>query len=261
MRIFLVKLGVQLRVIRALILREMMTRFGRHSLGFFWVMGESLILCLIVMVGWTLAEHKLQGGVGIIPFVLSGYSLLSMWRHVVGRSVHCLRHNSGLMFHRNVTYIDTLIARALLEIGGTGIAFWIAYIPFFLFGVLDPPYEPRQVIGGWLLLGWFCFSFGLTLAALSEISEVVEKFVQPLMYVTLPLTGMFFMISWVPERMGRVVAYSPVANCFEMFRGGLLGHTVDAQWDAAYVAKCCLVLTALGLILLQKARHHIRVSA
>ena len=35
MSIFLVKLDVQVRVIRALVLRELMTRFGRHSLGFF----------------------------------------------------------------------------------------------------------------------------------------------------------------------------------------------------------------------------------
>jgi capsular polysaccharide transport system permease protein len=212
------------------------------------------------MVGWKLAEHKLSGDVGIIPFVLSGYTLLTLWRHVVGRSVHCLRQNSGLMFHRNVSYIDALIARSLLEIGGTGIAFWVAYVPFYLLGILDPIYNPGQVIGGWLLLGWFSFAVGMLLAGLTEMYEVVERFVQPLMYVTLPLTGMFFMVSWLPDRMGRVLLYSPVANCFEMFRGGLMGHTVTVYWDAAYTAKCCLVLTALGLLVVQKARHYIRVD-
>ena len=259
-RIFLVRLGVQLRVIRALILRELMTRFGRHSLGFFWVIGEPLILSLCVMGAWTVAEHKLSGGVGIVPFVLSGYTLLTMWRHVVGRSQHCFRQNSGLMFHRNVSYIDVLIARTLLEIGGAGIAFWVAYIPFFLLGIMDPIYDPGQVIGGWLLLGWFSFAVALLIAGLTEMNEIAEKFIQPVMYVTLPLTGMFSMTSWLPDRMARVLLYSPVANCFEMFRGGLLGHTVDPYWDAAYTAKCCLVLTALGLLVVQKARYYIRVD-
>jgi capsular polysaccharide transport system permease protein len=71
---------------------------------------------------------------------------------------------------------------------------------------------------------------------------------------------MFSMTSWLPDRMARVLLYSPVANCFEMFRGGLLGHTVDAYWDAAYTVKCCLVLTALGLLVVQKARYYIRVD-
>jgi capsular polysaccharide transport system permease protein len=259
-KIFLVKLGTQSRVIRALILREMMTRFGRHSLGFFWVVGEPLILCLLVMFGWMLAEHKLHDNVGIVPFVLSGYTLLTLWRHVIGRSVHCFRQNAGLMFHRNVSQLHALIARSLLEIGGTGIAFWIAYIPFFLLGVMDPIYDPGQVVGAWLLMGWFSSALGLLLAGLSEINELVERFVQPLMYVTLPLTGMFSMISWLPERMGRVLAYSPIANCFEMFRGGLLGHNVDTYWDAAYTVKWCLVLTALGLLVVRKARHFVRVE-
>ncbi len=260
MKSFFARLDVQLRVIRALILREIMTRFGRHSLGFFWVMGEPLILALCVMLAWTVAKHKLEGDVGIVPFVLSGYTLLTMWRHVVARSVHCFRQNSGLMFHRNVSYIDALIARTLLEVGGAGIAFWVAYIPFLLLGVMDPIYEPRQVIGGWLLLGWFSFSVGMLLAGLSEIYEIFERFVQPIMYITLPLTGMFFMISWLPDRAARVMMYSPVANCFEMFRGGLMGHNVDAYWDAAYTVKCCLVITALGLLVVQKARRYVRVD-
>ena len=202
MSIFLVRLGVQIRVIRALVLRELMTRFGRHSLGFFWVIGEPLILSLCVMVAWMAAQHKLAGDVGIIPFVLSGYTLLTLWRHIVGRSQHCFRQNSGLMFHRNVSYIDILIARSLLEIGGTGIAFWVAYIPFFLLGIMDPIYDPGQVIGAWLLLGWFSFAVGLLIAGLTEMNEMVEKFVQPLMYITLPLTGMFSMILLVTGSNG-----------------------------------------------------------
>lgn len=257
MKVFLVRLGVHRRVLNALILRELMTRFGRHSLGFFWVVGEPLILSLCVMVAWTAAKHKLDGDVGIIPFVLSGYVMLTMWRHTIGRSQHCFRQYYGLMFHRNISYVDAVIAKSLLEIGGTGIAFWVAYIPFYLIGVIDPIYDTGLVIGGWLLLGWLSFSIGLVIAALTELTDVAEKFVQPFMYVTLPLTGMFSMISWLPDRMGRVLVYSPVANCFEMMRGGLLGHKVDPYYDAVYTAKCCLVLMAFGLLLVQKARYYV----
>ena len=257
---FFKRLALQVRVVHALALRELMTRFGRHSFGFFWVMGEPLILALCVMCAWMVGGHELKGNVGIVPFVLSGYTLLTMWRHTVFRSINCFRHNSGLMFHRNVHYFDSLIARELLEIGGAGIAFWVAYTPFYLLGIMDPIYDPGQVVGGWLLLGWVGFSVGIVLAGLSEMSEFVEKFVQPFMYVTLPLTGMFFMVSWLPDRMGKVVMYSPVANCFEMFRGGLLGHNVTAYWDVAYTMKCCLVITAIGLYVVRKARHHIRID-
>ena len=156
--------------------------------------------------------------------------------------------------------MTSLIARELLEIAGSGIAFWIAYIPLYLLGVLDPIYDAGQIVCGWLLLGWFGLAVELVIAGLTEMHELVEKIVQPLMYVTLPLTGMFFMISWLPYRMAKVVSYSPTANCFELFRAGLLGHNVTATWDAAYTVKCCLVLTAIGLYSVRKARRHIRID-
>ena len=103
---FFVRLSIQGGVVQALMLRELLTRFGRHSFGFFWVMGEPLILALCVMAAWTVGGHKLNGGVGIIPFVLSGYTLLTMWRHMVGRATYCFRSNSGLLYHRKVHYVD-----------------------------------------------------------------------------------------------------------------------------------------------------------
>lgn len=48
------RLSIQLRVVHALMLREMMTRFGRSHLGFFWLMGEPLLLMAGVVFVWTL---------------------------------------------------------------------------------------------------------------------------------------------------------------------------------------------------------------
>ncbi|ADP71686.1 ABC-2 type transporter [Rhodomicrobium vannielii ATCC 17100] len=257
---FLARLRTQLRILHALVLREMMTRFGRHNLGFFWLMGEPLILSLGVMLAWSAADHKLGGDVGIVPFVLSGYTMLTLWRHIVGRSVHCFRHNAGLMYHRNVLPIDTLIARALLEVGGTGLAFVIAFIPLYLFGLVDRLYDPLLVVGGWLFLGWFTFGFGLIIAGLSEMNDIVERLIQPIMYITLPLTGMFFMVSWLPEDAARIVLYSPLVHCFELFREGMLGHNVEAQWDLQYLFNCCVCFTAIGFLVIRKARSHISLE-
>jgi hypothetical protein len=52
-RSFMIRLRVQLRVLRALLMREMQTRFGRENLGFFWLMGEPLFLTCAVMVLWA----------------------------------------------------------------------------------------------------------------------------------------------------------------------------------------------------------------
>jgi capsular polysaccharide transport system permease protein len=254
------KAKAQARIVHALMLREMLTRFGRENLGFFWLMGEPLILTLGVIVLWSITNvHASEGGeYGPVPLALTGYTLVTLWRHILSRSVFCFRHNAGLMFHRNVHYIDTLVARSLLEIGGTGLSFLTAYVPLLLFGYVPPLSDPLLVIGGWLFMGWIAFGVGLILAGLSEFSDVAERFVQPLMYITLPLTGLFYMVSWLPDRAQKVVLYSPLVHSMEMLREGVSGTDVDAIWSFNYLINCCLVLTGVGLLVVRKSRKYVR---
>ncbi len=260
LRTFQKKIKVQGRIIHALMLREILTRFGRENLGFFWLMGEPLVLTSLVIVLWSLIHNHLEGGLSVVPFILTGYTLITLWRHIIARSVFCFRHNAGLMFHRNVNFIDTLVSRALLEIGGTGLSFLVAYIPLFLFGYLPAPSDPLLVIGGWLFMGWISFGVGLILAGLSEVSDLAERFVQPIMYVTIPLTGTFFMVSWLPERAQKVVLYSPLVHSVEMMREGVAGNGVEAVWSFSYLVNSCLVLTGIGLLVVRKTRKYVHLE-
>ncbi len=260
LRIFWRKMNVQGRIIHALMLREMLTRFGRENLGFFWLMGEPLVLTLLVIVLWNLTRDHEEGQLTVSAFALTGYTLLTLWRHVISRSLFCFRQNAGLMYHRNVNYVDTLVARALLEIGGTGLSFLTAYIPLYLFGYVPPISDPLLVIGGWLFMGWISFGAGLILAGLSEVSEIAERFVQPLMYVTLPLTGVFYMVAWLPDRAQRVVLYAPHVHAMEMLREGVAGNSVEATWSFFYLVNSCLVLTGVGLLTIKKTRKYVRIE-
>src|SRR5271166_1733383 len=103
--------------------------------------------------------------------------------------------------------------------------------------------DPLLVIGGWLFMGWISFGTGLILAGLSEANEVAERFLQPILYVTLPLTGAFYMVSWLPERAQKVALYSPLVHAMEMARDGTVGSSVEAHWSFPYLLNCCLVLT------------------
>ena len=60
----------QLRVIGALMMRELTTRFGREGLGFAWLVGEPLIFCFGVIILWSFSKPAYEHGVRIAPFVL-----------------------------------------------------------------------------------------------------------------------------------------------------------------------------------------------
>jgi capsular polysaccharide transport system permease protein len=257
---FLLSLRVNLRVLGALMLREASARYGHENIGFFWLMAEPLFLALGVMAMWSMTGQTHRHGVGLVPFVLSGYTVLTMWRHIIAQAVHGLRRNADLMFHRNVRAFDVLFARVLLEMAGILTAFFITYMPLVLIGAMDPMRDPLVLLGAWGLLTWFAFSFGLILTSLTEISEVAEHFVQPVMYITLPLTGAFTMQAWLPSRARDFLSWSPLVNIQEMFRGGLFPIEIQTQWDASYLLLCCVVLTGIGLPLVRVAQRHVRMD-
>ncbi|WP_029352628.1 ABC transporter permease [Bosea sp. 117] len=248
---------MQFRVLSALVAREGLAKYGHDNLGFFWVMGEPLVFAGAVMALWTIIKHNHMEEVGLVLFVLTGYCAITLWRHLINQSVHALRRRSGLLYHANVKPLDILLAICVLETLGIFTAFMIAYIPLALFEVVHPIYDPLNLVGGFMLLGWFGSGFNLCLAALSERYEIIEKFAQATMYVTLPLTGVFTMVDWLPQAVQNVMLYSPMVNALEMFRSGVMPPEVVTKFSVPYLIGCCLAMSALGLLLMRDVKKHI----
>jgi len=253
--------ALQLRIIGALMMRDGSARYGHENLGFFWVMGEPLILTVGVMGMWKMtgATHG-HGDIGLVPFALTGYSCITLWRHVAGAAPHRIRQNVGLLFHRNIRVVDILVARALLETISIMTAFFIAYIPLALLGFIMPIRDPLVFFGAWLLHAWFSLGVSMIFAASSEMYEAVERFVPPIMYITLPLTGAFYMLYWLPMGLRKAALWSPLVNSQEMFRGGLFPESIPTYWSVWYLLAWCIGLTAIGLPMVSAAQKHVTME-
>jgi capsular polysaccharide transport system permease protein len=240
-------------------IREAIGRYGHESLGFFWLMGEPLLLTCGVTLLWTITRQT-HGTIDVIPFALSGYAILTLWRQMVSRSLGAMRQNVGLVFHANVKFFDILVARALLDTIGILTAFFIAYVPLVLLGFMLPMHDPLVPLVAWVLTAWFTFGTALILDGLTEISAAAERFVHPIMYIALPVTGAFYMVYWLPETLRSIVLWSPLVHGSEMFRAGLLPPDVPTEWDALYLLWWCLGLTAIGLPVTLHAQRHVRLE-
>lgn len=251
--------SVQRRVIGALMVREALKRFGHENLGFFWVMAEPLLLAIGVIVLWHMIDES-QGRISITPFALTGYSMLTLFRAHVFRALKIIHSNAALLFHRDVKILDIIIARGALDTIAGFVAFLIAYVPLYLYGFAPPIRDSFVLISAWLLCAWYSWSFGAILGAISEVSEAAEHFIHPLMYLTIPLTGAFYMVSWMPPLAREIVLYSPMVNVMEMFRSGLFPASVKTYWSAGYVAVWALAQTAIALPLLDAVRKRAQIK-
>lgn len=250
---------VQARVVAALMIRDAMGRYGHENLGFFWVIGEPLLLTCGVMALWSITHQSHNSAVGVVPFALTGYSMLTMWRLIVFKSMHGMRRSANLIFHTNIKFFDILLARSLLETIGILAAFLIAYLPLWLLGFMPSMNDPLALFGGWLLTAWFSFGFGLIIAAATELSDALERFIHPVMYLTLPITGTFYMVDWMPAKIRDILLYSPLVHGSEMFRSGVFPPDVVTIYDPWYMVAWCVAMTGIGLPLMLYAQRHVQL--
>lgn len=238
---------IQCRVVGALILREVITRYGRHNIGFMWLFAEPMLFTLGITALWSFSGMHQTAQMPIVAFALTGYSSLLLWRNMPGRTVHAIEPNLSLMYHRNVRVIDILISRLLLEAGGATISFGLLSFVFIAAGLMKPPEDILTVILAWVMLTWFGFSLAIFVGALAIHSDLVEKLWHPTAYLLFPLSGAPFLVDWLPKGFQDLVLLLPMVHGVELLRAGYFGSAINSHYDIWYMVVFCLALTLLGL--------------
>ena len=250
-------LKVQGRVIPALLLREIITRYGRHNIGFLWLFVEPMLFTLAVTLLWAGLKLNHVSSLPITAFAVTGYSSILLWRNMPGRLIGSVEPNLALMYHRQVKLFDIFLARLLLEFMGATISFIALTLFFTLFDWMELPEDLLKVTLGWLMLTWFGAALAILLGAFAEEYEIIEKLWHPFAYIIMPLSGAGFIVDSLPKTGQEWILYLPMINAVEYLREGFFGSAMVAHYDMGYMAVANLVLTILGLAKMLKISREV----
>lgn len=243
---------IQRRVIFALLMREVMTRFGRHNLGFLWLFVEPMIFTLGVTTLWTATKAVHGSSLPIVPFAVSGYSSVLLWRNMPARCIGAVDPNRTLLYHRNVKVLDIYMSRLLLEVAGATTSFIALTVFFSGIGWMDLPEDLLKIMFGWVMLAWFGSALAILLGSLSEEYEIVEKLWHPASYLLFPLSGAGYIVDALPQSAQKLALILPMVNGVELLREGYFGTHITAHYDLPYMAICNLAMTFVALAQLHK---------
>jgi capsular polysaccharide transport system permease protein len=252
--------AIQRRVIGALVMREVITRYGRHNLGFVWLFLEPMLFTLGITLLWTLVKATHGSSMSIAAFALTGYSSILLWRNCSNRIVNAIAVNHSLLYHRNVRALDVFMARLFLEIGGATMSLIVLTILFSTVGLMALPDDLWTVIVGWVLLAWFAVALSLVVGAASERSELVDRVWHIVTYLMFPLSGAGFMVDWLPKFARELVYWVPMIHGTEMIRHGFFGTSVHTYEDPLYLAVVNAVMTLFGLAMVLDAGRRVEVE-
>jgi capsular polysaccharide transport system permease protein len=236
------------RIIWALSLREVVTRYGRENLGFFWVVLEPLLFCSAVSLMWSVIRPAYEHGIRIVPFIITGYMPILLVRHVLLHGMYAVRVNAPLLYHRQISVLHMFFARCLVELVGVTFAFILIESVLLPMDLISLPAELATLYGGWFLLACMAFGLAMLFGSTFEIFEPIERIVSLITYVMVPLSGTFYMVAWVPARFRDYVLTIPFLNCVEMIRSGFFGGAVHAYYSIPYTVAWAAGLVLAGLM-------------
>jgi capsular polysaccharide transport system permease protein len=257
---FAVALRIQMRVLGALLMREIITRYGRDNLGFLWVFFEPMLFTLGVTAFWSAAGLAHTTSLPIVAFALTGYSSVLLWRNCANRASMAIPPNLGLLYHHNVRVLDLFISRIVLEIAGATVSFVVLGSMWVFLGWMEVPADPIAVFQGWFYLCWFGGALGMVVGALSAYSDVIERLWHTIAYLMFPLSGAAFMVEWLPKNFQDFILWFPMVHGVELLREGFFGDVIRTHYDLPYVSVVCLCLTLIGLFLVRDAGSRVEVA-
>lgn len=251
---------VQARVIGALLLRELHTRYGRENIGYLWMIAEPMMLAAAVAGMHAGTVSHFGSDIRPVPFALIGYGVFIIFRGIFTRAEGTIESNAPLLYHRMVTILDMLTSRALLDGAGVGATVLLLIGGITLLDLGSLPVRPL-----WLLLAmgymiWFSWAAAMCCCAGTHDNRLVGRLIHPCTYLLMPIAGGFYQLYWIPEPYKTWLWYTPMVHIFEMARYGQFENAKPTYINLDYLTGWCLALTVIGLLSVRLIRRHVHLS-
>ena len=234
---------VQARVIWAIIIRDIRTRFFGHGLGYLIAIAWPLVHILVLLVIYGLTGRVQPVGSSLALFFATGLVPYISFIYIARFTMQSMSINKALVHLPIVKITDIVFARAILEFFASCCMTMLLLIIFY---VLDIDVAPRDLspayaaLGASMLLG---LGFGMVNAMIiAAIPGWMLIFIalQIILYMT---SGIVFMADMMPEGARRVVAYNPIFHGVEWMRSAYF-----EGYDASSLDKNYLIGWGIGLL-------------
>lgn len=248
-----------LRSVVALILREMVTRYGRTPGGYLWTIAEPVggiaMLVIIFSVGLKIRTPAL--GINFPLFFATGLMTLGMYQGTAGVVQRALNFSRQLLFYPGIGFVEAILARFLLEV------LTRLVVVYVVLGAILMLFETRAVIDLPPIIA------ALGLAALIGLGiGCLNAFLIPTFplwesvwgILTTPLflmSGIFFLYEDLPEIGQDVLWYNPLIHLTGLMRAGFYPTYQPQYVSFVLLGLWVLVPLVFGVMLLRK--HHRRI--
>lgn len=246
------------RVVFALMLRDIKSRFFGNGLGYLVAAAWPLAHILVILTVFNVMGRTTPYGEAPSLFFATGLAPVLSALYISRFIMTSVIQNSVLLNFPIVHMFDIILARGLLEILGGILMTIVLILVLYFSGVNIVPVDTISAIYGFAAALYLGFGMGVLNAVLS-----IKLRWWPLFYVLIYLTayltsGILFDVSALPANLRDIVIFNPALHTVEMVRGAYYMHYGKEVLDVKYLLGFSTAALFLGLSIERIFRRYLQ---
>ncbi|MEY8198941.1 MAG: ABC transporter permease [Colwellia sp.] len=241
--------------VHALLMRELKTRFGESKLGYFWALAEPVAQAAILATLFTLIGRNSISGVPVALFLISAIMPFKAFSKTLTQLSSGISANKALLAYRQVSPIDPVITRLIIEVSTFFIVYLIILSVMYWLGFDVWPQNILGLISASLLLLMLAFGLALCMSCAflywQDGSKLLSLVMRPMFFIS----GIFYCATMIPAKFWFLFTWNPIFHAIELSRDAFFVsyQTPVGSWN--YLAITSLSFTILGLMLYRVNRE------
>jgi ABC-type polysaccharide/polyol phosphate export permease/Tfp pilus assembly protein PilF len=243
-------IGIRGRVIYAIMLRDIRTRFGHTKLGYFWAIMEPIThLMTLGAVFYALNRAPPPVGDNLFLFYITGLVPFLMFSHISHDVMSAAEANNVMLQLPIVKRTDIMVAHALRQFATELCVGIVIFSIAALLGQRGVPADPLTAMAAITLLGLLAVGVGAFNLVLVEAFPSYETLYASLIRLLYVASGIYFSPIAMPDWVREILTWNPILQGIEFFRSGFFPQ-YDPHWlDVNYLLVWVVASIGIGFAL------------
>lgn len=248
------RIAMQGRVLFALIMREMTTRYGRNAGGYVWAVLEPAGTLAMLSLVFSFIARRPALGDSFPIFFATGYMAFHFYMDISRAVSAAVTSNRALLTFPRVTIMDTILARFLLQV------VTISFVTFVIFAVLLTIFDDqividfRHIFRAIALASFLGLSVGVLNSVLFTWSPTWQTTFGIINRPLFLISGVFFTYEDMPRALQDILWWNPLIHVTATMRAGFYPIYDPAWVSSTYVIFFAAVPFLAGVLLMRALR-------
>jgi capsular polysaccharide transport system permease protein len=240
------------RIVAAMVVREMGSRFGRSSGGYLWAFAEPLGGIMLLSVVFALATRTPPLGTSYMLFYATGIIPFSIFNTMSRGVAQSVRSNRGLLNYPVVSLLDAVIAKVLLTLLTLLVVATVLFSAIILYDGLYVRLDLGAVALGVAMAASFGIGVGMVNCVLFGFFPTWKNVWAVLTRPLFIISGIFFIMETAPPGLRAVLMWNPLVHAIAETRRGFFATYHPDYVSLTYVFGISLSLILIGGYLMRR---------